>query len=244
MKREAHNPFKPKSNPYADLTQTMVEDEPVQQEQSNAIVPASDGTMRYKRFALTANGLSIPANVTQDEWADIGKVINHLDNSMAWVAGDWAAYANKAWGMTYESMAATFGYETQTLRLYASVCREYGDLLTRNQQVSFTHHRAVIGEVMENRIFWLHEAEKYGWTVSQMRDAIAKWREEVSPTPSKSDPRGGLNFAKKAAKVGKNVNRVGEKKMRKDSAELTLRYIQEMRQWLDEAERIAKRSVE
>lgn len=107
-----------------------------------ALVPQSDGTLEAGRYRITRTGMELPDDLTEAEWREIGKMVKTLESSVSWVIGDWAAKANKLWGISYEEIARQFDYGKNTLKQYASVCNQVHPN-SRHPRVPFSHHRLV-----------------------------------------------------------------------------------------------------
>jgi hypothetical protein len=147
--------------------------EVIYQDNPNAIQRHDDGTMTYKRFTMTPVGMFIPEGVEELEWEDVGNVLKDLDSVVSWNLGDWADYANKVWGKEYKVIAAEFGYEPDTLKVYASIARSMPTLI-RNQRLSFAHHRVV--SKLDDRDLqsaWLNYAAFHGLRVADMKRDMA-----------------------------------------------------------------------
>lgn len=140
----------------------------------DALVKREEGGFTYKKFTLTAHGMEIPADISGDEWVEVGQVIKSLDDSVAWVIGDWAAFANAQWGTPYETIAAEFGYEEDTLFVYASVCRAVPTLI-RNQGagMSITHARVIAKLDQPTQAIWAQY-----W--ARLRPKVADFKKDVS----------------------------------------------------------------
>lgn len=171
---DANRLFPPRRPPRRTDAEDHHAIEPVLPE--NALVPQPDGVMVYKRFVMHPTTLSIPEDTTQEEWMDFGVVLKQIDTKISWIIGEWAEYANKNWGYTYEQIAQHFGYEVSTLMSYASIVRKIPTLI-RNQSLSFAHHRLVANLPEIQQELWLNQAEKMHWNVAQMRDAMHPKRE-------------------------------------------------------------------
>ena len=189
-KLSGSNPFgdRPALN-LDDLTGGMVEEQPqiverivevekvVEVIPENALIPHDNGAMVYKRFVMLPTALSIPEDTTQEEWADFGLIIKQLDTTISWVVGEWAEFANKKWGFTYEQIAVHFGYEVSTLMTYTSIVRKVSALI-RNQGLSFAHHRLVANLPEIQQDMWLTKAAQSGWNVAEMREAMHPKKED------------------------------------------------------------------
>ena len=135
----------------------------------NAIQRHDDGSLTYKRFTMTPVGMVIPEGVEELEWEDVGNVLKDLDSVVSWNLGDWADYANKKWGKEYKAIASEFGYEPDTIKVYASIARSMPTLI-RNQRVSFAHHRTV-SKLTDRDLqsAWLNYAAFFGLRVTDMK---------------------------------------------------------------------------
>jgi len=147
----------------------------------NAIQRHDDGTMTYKRFTMTPVGMVIPDGVEEPEWEDVGNVLKDLDSVVSWNLGDWADYANKVFGKEYKVIAAEFGYEPDTIKVYASIARSMPTLI-RNQRVSFAHHRT-ISKLIDRDLqsAWLNYAAFFGIRVADMKRDMVFLVEYKSP---------------------------------------------------------------
>lgn len=159
-----------------------------------AIVRREDGALVYKRFVMTPVGMEIPQNMTREEWVDVGHVMKSLDSSVAWNVGDWAICALDG-GMTAAEIADEFGYDTNTIEVYVSVCRAIRGLI-RNQASSFGHARLVAHLDESTQDYWLRLALQNGWTIKKLREMMH---------PKKGNPT--VPAAKQAAKYGSQVNK-------------------------------------
>lgn len=141
---------------------------------ADALVKREDGGFTYKKFTLTANGMDIPDGTSGDEWVEVGQVIKSLEDSISWVIGDWAAYANAVWGTSYEDIAAEFDYEVDTLMVYASVCRAVPTLI-RNQGagMSMAHGRVIAKLDPITQSVWAQY-----W--ARLRPKVADFKKDVS----------------------------------------------------------------
>ncbi len=153
----------------------------VYQDNPNAIQRHDDGTMTYKRFVMTPVGMVIPEGVEEPEWEDVGNVLKDLDSVVSWNLGDWADYANKVFGKEYKVIAAEFGYEPDTIKVYASIARSMPTLI-RNQRVSFAHHRT-ISKLIDRDLqsAWLNYAAFFDLRVADMKRDMVFLVEYKSP---------------------------------------------------------------
>lgn len=121
----------------------------------------TDGSIQLGNFKLTGVGLEVSDGATFDEWESVGGILNRLEGSIQWLLGDWLNHGEKAYGEKYQEALEETDYEYQTLRVYASVAAAY-ELLIRNQQLTFSHHRLVVADPLELRDLWLAYAAVHG----------------------------------------------------------------------------------
>lgn len=139
----------------------QIEKEVVEIVPSNAMLVNADGTITMGNFTLTGVGLEVAEGATFEEWDDVGGILRRLEGAVQWLLGDWLNHGQKAYGEKYQEALEETDYEYQTLRVYASVAAAY-DLLIRNQQVTFSHHRLVVADTPEIRELWLTYAALHG----------------------------------------------------------------------------------
>ena len=139
--------------------------------QQTALVEDESGYY-YDVFHLTRTGITSDAAVTQEQWRALGSRLRTIETSVSWWLGDWAEYANRVWKTSYEQIAAEFGYDGDSLKVYASVCRAI-HISLRNAEVSFSHHRLLQGLNENEIVAWLARCVESGWTVKDLQKALS-----------------------------------------------------------------------
>ncbi|MBA3867764.1 MAG: hypothetical protein H0X30_01270 [Anaerolineae bacterium] len=168
-----------KQNPptFGDMMDTAVGAKVIEKQiivrDENAIQRNDDGTMTYKRFTMTATGLTIPDGIEEPEWIEVGNVIKSLESSISWVLGDWAEYANRVWRFSYEDIAKHFGYEEETLMTYGWVCRSVPTSI-RNRGVYFGHARLIapLDKTPDLQSAWLQYSAVLRLRVKDLKDEM------------------------------------------------------------------------
>lgn len=97
------------------------------------------------RDALTATSFNVPANLTPEQWEQLGGDFGRMGGSVAWWIGDWWAWGEHGIGdrkALVESEEWT-GPGFQTCMDTGSVCRAFKDTSRRREVLSFKHHREV-----------------------------------------------------------------------------------------------------
>lgn len=206
---------------------------------------SEDGSVVAGRFRLTSVGIDLHEDIKHEEYEQLGRALLQMGSVVQWCLGDWLAYGeDRQWKTTYETIAQEFGYQVDTLYIYAWLSRHV-KILIRNQDLSPSHHRLIAKfDDEKTQRWWLEWAATANngkpVSISQMRQAIKDWENENSPTLSNSartnmhnplitreKPREFRQFLKLASKAGQ-----GDVKAKQRA----LGQIVEYRQWLDEME--------
>ena len=130
-----------------------------------------DNGLQVGSFTFTPTGLVVRPSATYNEWKEVGGILHRLDGSLQWLIGDWLVHGQRAWGETYEQIAAATGYEVKTLYNYSYVAAHV-DFSSREENLTFGHHNLVAGMEPGEQIRWLAEAIERDWSVAELRDAI------------------------------------------------------------------------
>ncbi|MFZ4816962.1 MAG: hypothetical protein ACOYL5_20670 [Phototrophicaceae bacterium] len=135
------------------------------------LVQADDG-WRFGRVKIGRVGMTVPDDLSEQEYSALGSFLLDVSTRIQWLLGDWLAYGeNRQWGETYQQMADQFGYNVQSLRDYAYVCRNV-DLSIRIDKLTFGHHQVVAPLNPEAQRVWLQAAEDNRWSIAALRKAI------------------------------------------------------------------------
>lgn len=142
-----------------------------------------------KKTELSATGLSLPSELTQEQWLDAGRQLALCGNSLQWWVGDWLNYGEKRYGEV-KAAVEELGLNYSTATTWASVSRTY-ELCNRLQSVSWTHHYAAASEPDKRRRAELLSVSKDGkpkYTVAEIKDKVRKRKllvaEQQNPIPS------------------------------------------------------------
>lgn len=125
---------------------------------------------------ISKTGLRLPAEMTIAQWQRVGTQLANLFDASAWALGDWAHRGEWEFGSKYRTAIATTGLDYGTLRNYASVAGRF-DVSRRRDKLSFGHHAVVVALPIDAQDRWLDQAERYGWSVRELRDQIRGGRE-------------------------------------------------------------------
>lgn len=149
--------------------------------------------IQIKGIVATRTGLEIPDGSSIEDWATFGKQLCAVNEGIKWCIGDWINFGEAKYGEKYATALSFFGkevlgglgYEYETLRTFASVCGSVA-LLSRNNKLSFNHHKAVAPMLPQDQAKWLGMALQNEWSVKELRQAIkdssGEYANEISET--------------------------------------------------------------
>jgi hypothetical protein len=146
--------------------------------QSQLVVTA-DTTQRTEnvaikgRLLLTDVGLSVPDDLTFEQWEEAASKISGIASSAAWCLGDWLIYGQQRYSDRYRLAIDKAKLDYQTLRNYAWVARKY-DISRRRGNLSFQHHAELASLPVGEQDVWLDKAEQFGWSRNELRKQLRK----------------------------------------------------------------------
>jgi phage N-6-adenine-methyltransferase len=132
---------------------------------------------------VSAVGWHGPAGMEFDEWVRVGNTLQQVGNSINWWVGDWLNYGEAKWGEMYAQAIEITGWEYQRLANAKSVAASIS-FSSREEKLSWTHHREVAKLPSEQQRFWLTKANEESLSSSALRDAI---RQSQLPPPAPVD---------------------------------------------------------
>lgn len=198
-----------------------------------------DGTKTYKRFTMDRIGLEGPNDLIGEEWEEMGDVLLSIQGSIQWWLGDWANLFRDEWGQMYNQLAARTGFDADTIKNYAWVCRKVQKSL-RKDNLYFTHHLLVAGlpDEMQSLIGKIldHAAEN-NLSTRAFANYVNELKMQYLPTlPAETAPS-PFDFTAKKHEISEMLKVLqkageGDTKARRNA----LGWVAEQRRWLDEVE--------
>jgi hypothetical protein len=138
---------------------------------AGALVPIRPGIQLPG--TVTRTGWKLPKDMSFDDWLTCGQVLDLAEGAVQWWRGDWWAFGSgRQWGEG-EALAEKVGVNYGTLTSYGSVARAF-DFSDRSEKLTFSHHLRVMAAPAEERQAWLRRAETEGWSVAELRAALAQ----------------------------------------------------------------------
>ena len=133
---------------------------------------------------FTATGVSLPPDLSFEEWSDYGERLFAMEHGVMWAIGDWWIYGDHRYG---ERAAAVLDsrYSFKTFADAGWVARSV-ESSRRRELLTFSHHKEVAPLPPEEQNYWLDEAEKGRWTRSELRSHIKRGTAEEMPMEDRS----------------------------------------------------------
>jgi hypothetical protein len=222
-KKQAENPAQaPEERPIENelFRQLALARDQVSPDALASIVQRKDGTLAFRSFVLSPVGL-MGEEITYEDWEALGEFLNKMNASIQWILGDWLLMGERTWGKTYESLAALLGIDISTLYNYTYVAANV-EFSSRNEKLSFTHHKVVAPLPPKEQKYWLEAAVQNQWSISEMRRRIQ----------GEKDPAQGDVFQRFIATQIRNIAEVDSETLR-DRAEA-------LRTLVDQIERVIR----
>src|SRR6266545_5532764 len=127
---------------------------------------------------VTPVSLVLPANLTYDQWAEIGLKIARVKRFCSWALSDWLNFGSAKYGETFSQAADATGFQPDYLAIIKYVGANV-DASRRREALSFSHHRLVASLEPEEQERFLSEAEKNGWTREDMAAAVREFKKQI-----------------------------------------------------------------
>lgn len=189
-----------------------------------------DGVMRCGGFALTTCGLVVQPDATQEDWSDVGDFLFNIDGAANLLLGDWLAYGEQVYGVTYDQVAELTGRDKQTLYNYKWVMGSV-EFSRRRENLAFGHYAEVAALDAYHQEFWLDQAAARGLSVAALRKLMREVQDTNQP--------GGVDEARVIRSRSSRLAKFWAGKS-KAKPEEVLADIREQRMWLDQLERAAR----
>jgi hypothetical protein len=187
-----------------ELDEVKQEAEEIKQEiaviKEKALVRQDDGTMAMGRIRIDKAGLSLPPDLTLDEWKVLGEHLFSTEASLQWCIGDWIVYGEDNQFCTIQEIADALQKNPGTVYNWVWISRTFprlpetgekeADISYRYETLTHTHHQMIASLVKDSSQYteWLKKAAKgtgeKAWSISELKKAIAG--EKVKELPSRT----------------------------------------------------------
>ena len=127
----------------------------------------------------TPIGLELPAVVTFEQWARVGRKLGLLHNSSSFCLGDWLRAGErrfaKSHGSRYRDAIALTGLDYHSLANKSWVCGRI-PIERRRPKLSFDHHQTVAALSPAAQDMWLERAERERMSTRELRRRVGESR--------------------------------------------------------------------
>jgi hypothetical protein len=144
--------------------------------------PASILPVTGCRFLPTQ--LIIDDDIQFEQWERIGEFLWTLEEGVQWWLGDWLNFGERKYGESYAQAAEVVPYKVETLKNAAYVASQF-ELSSREDNLSWGHHKAVVGLEADDRRDLLAKAKEEQWNCreTERRARARKTFKEIEKRP-------------------------------------------------------------
>lgn len=203
----------------------------VQNSAKKAGLPINEkGTIVYKGFHLTANGLAPDSDGSQEDWEEFLSRLIHLWRRIQLFIGDMLVRGELEYGVTYEQVAEQFGVDVKTLQnwKYVAGSVEYS---LRRENLTKSHYELVAGFDPDAQQHWIDRAADNGWTVKALRENIAANQLPKEPDPPRAT--GSEKYAQVSRRIVKTADEIAAgRSLSEREKERLIKDIETAGQWL------------
>jgi DNA modification methylase len=133
----------------------------------------------YPRTTATLTALELPADLTIEEWADIGRRLRSVVEGALWWLGDWWAYGSHCYGERARIAAEGIGWSFQTCMQAGTVARAF-ETFRRLKVLSWSHHQVVASLNPADQDAMLELAEREGLSQAKLRQVVRQFRQKAN----------------------------------------------------------------
>lgn len=117
-------------------------------------------------------GLSLPDDLTRDQWLQVGKDLRRMESGVMWWLGDWLRYGEqRKWEHGKYEEARKLGFAVETARGAAWVAEKF-ETVRRITVLNWSHHQVVAGLDPADADRLLAEAGREKYSVNELREQV------------------------------------------------------------------------
>lgn len=135
---------------------------------------------------VTVVGMTLPENMTKEEWLQCGERLANAEQSIAWAIGDWLIHGERKFDVKKDVVneLRLSGYplpKPKACMDAAIVCRAFPT--ARRRAVSHSHHRECLGLKPHEQDSLLDKAVEEGWSRARIRKEARNLKGLPPPQP-------------------------------------------------------------
>ena len=128
-----------------------------------------------------------PANMTFQQWAEIGRKFQQIDTSINWWLGDWLNEGDKRYGETYAQAIEVTGHKIDQLQECKRVSASVKNA-NRLAFLSWTHHKHVSALPEKTQRELLAAAVENDWSSRELAEETRLYTSYPPPKPKQEEP--------------------------------------------------------
>lgn len=146
-----------------------------------------------KYCEVSKTSLSFKREVTKDEWQKAFDACRHIEGCIQFWIGDLLKYREQKWGM-YDDIVEETGLDKKTLWEYKNTSEKI-ESSARAEELSYAHHRVVVGLDKEDQEKILKLASKNKLTVRETKEVIKELKHENKKDVELPDNKYGVIYS-------------------------------------------------
>jgi hypothetical protein len=135
---------------------------------------------------VTPTALALAERLPFRRYLEAARLLGRIGHGVQFWLGDLLNQGERLFGEKYAQAEAETGFEPGTLANLASVCARV-EPSRRRATLSFAHHAEVAKLAPAEQTTWLEQAERHGWTRTELRRRL-KGGNELAPAPPTCPP--------------------------------------------------------
>lgn len=124
--------------------------------------------------------LAIDPGISFNDWRRYGETLFAAEGALQWYLGDWWNFGQDAFAMDYHAGIVEISHAHSTVLEFGRVARAFpprrlSQVAYRISEVSWSHHQQLASiKDPEERMAWLEDVLRKGWSRAQLRDELAR----------------------------------------------------------------------
>lgn len=125
--------------------------------------------------APEAIGLALPADMSFEAWAELGRDLLNNQRRADWLVADWGKHGRKHFQEQFAFIAEQAGLEAKRLTSMAMVAEAFPETC-RASGLSFEVHQRIASVKPEARLDMLKRADTEHWTAKDAHREVVQWK--------------------------------------------------------------------
>ena len=132
---------------------------------------------------LSVTGMVLSEDVSFEEWSELGQQLQNMERSIMWWIGDWLAFGERKFGEeAAQAVQQKTGYSQEAIRTAVWVSERIPSV-SRETDLSWSHHKAVAALEPEQQTQLLEVAKTEGLSTRDLKTRVLQLKISGSPDP-------------------------------------------------------------